>query len=92
MRRRGIERRAFLAATGSCAAHLFLTLGAGTGAAKRLFAAATRTVSSESGLPTSSAAASSAEEGSEAIEPRTMRADSTISPAIFSATATESTP
>ena len=42
MRRRGIERRAFLAATGSCAAHLFLTLGAGTGAAKRLFAAATR--------------------------------------------------
>lgn len=39
MKARGVDRRAFLAMAGSCAAHLLLALGAGTGAARRLFAA-----------------------------------------------------
>ncbi|HET9581564.1 MAG TPA: MBL fold metallo-hydrolase [Gemmatimonadota bacterium] len=39
MKPRGIDRRTFLAAAGSCAAHLVLTLGAGTATARRLFAA-----------------------------------------------------
>jgi glyoxylase-like metal-dependent hydrolase (beta-lactamase superfamily II) len=34
-----LKRRTFLAAAGSCAAHLVLTLGAGTAVARRLFAA-----------------------------------------------------
>ncbi|MGH7589153.1 MAG: MBL fold metallo-hydrolase [Gemmatimonadota bacterium] len=40
--KRGVDRRTFMAAAGSCAAHLALTLGAGTAGARRLFAAAAR--------------------------------------------------
>lgn len=39
MRREAIDRRTFLGIAGSCAAYLALTLGAGTGAARRLFGA-----------------------------------------------------
>jgi len=37
--RQGLDRRAFLASAGSCAAHLLLTLAAGTAGARRAFAA-----------------------------------------------------